>query len=135
MTKYGNVHWLAPASMFGGLVAAALLAVGHHLFYNGLSGTRVVEDAVFGTSISRQQANIAIGTALAFLFQALLVFVVSVAFIQGFWREVRVRHKTTRPTLGLLDSAFSSFSNFITLFNVSIWWRYPLLLLLALTAW
>lgn len=43
-----GIHWLAPASAIGGLVAAVFFTVGHHLFYQSVHGSPVSEKAFFG---------------------------------------------------------------------------------------
>ena len=121
--------------MLGGLVLGTLLALGHHLFYQGLAESRVSDGTILGFSVSKQQANIAIGTAFAFLVNAFLVFAISVSFTQAFWRQIEVRYKVEEPTLAILDAAYSAFYDVFTTFNFWVWRRYPLLLLLAATAW
>jgi hypothetical protein len=137
MTKTRGVDYVAPTCMLASLLVAMGCAVGHHFFYSSLDGTHVPDDAykVFSTSISKQQANIGIGTALAFGFKAALVFSVSVSFIQAFWQTVKTSNQSRVVQLGQLDSAYSALDNFLTIANPLTWWRYPLPLLVALVAW
>lgn len=74
--------------MLGGLIVGAFFALGHHLFYASLDNTPVTHGTVFSSSISKQEFNVSIGLAFAFVVKACLVFSMSVAFVQLFWREV-----------------------------------------------
>ena len=60
-----KIHWSAPASMIGALIAGVASAIAHHLFYRSLAGTNVAERDVLDSGISRQQLNLAIGTTFA----------------------------------------------------------------------
>ena len=128
-----TIHWLAPAFMLGALAVGILFAGGHHLFYQSLHGSPVSTASFFGSPISKQEANTAIGTLFAFLVKACLVFAMSVAFTQLFWKETQASHRL--PTLARLDSVHVAFDNILTLLNIRIWWNYPLLLLIATSAW
>ena len=131
--KKARIHWLAPASMVGALVAGVLFVGGHHLFYQNLNGKPVSSGSFFGSPISKQEANIGIGTAFSYLVKASLVFAMSVAFAQLFWREVMVPRSP--PTLSSLDSMHSALYDLLALFNIQTWLKNPLLLLIASTAW
>lgn len=126
-------HWLAPVSMLAALAGGVVLAGGHHLFYRHLEGRAASTGNVFGSSISMQQANIAIGTAFAFLVKSALVFAMSIAFAQLFWREAR--HAVESPSLARLDSMYSAFDNIVGLCTIPLWLRYPLLVIVAAAAW
>lgn len=131
-----HIDWLAPTTIVLSLLLGAAVAIGHHVFYLSLNGM-VVEDGdfhVLGSSVSRQQLNIAGGTALAYVVKAALTTAVSTAYIQLFWRNL-VRTTTQAPTLSVVDSLFAVFSNGFMLGKVWVWWRYPLLFCLAATAW
>ena len=131
-----GIHWLAPVMMSVTLCGGIGIAVGHHFFYQHLDGTVATDAAysIFG-SISTQEAYIAIGIAFAFSFKASLVFATSLAFLQLFWREAKAVNGRTPAKLKTLDSLHSSLSNVFTMFNLPIWWRYPLLFLMAMTTW
>ena len=135
MKNYTTPHWLAPASMLSALAAGILFASGHHLFYRSLDGQPVSHGALFGSSISKQEANVSIGLAFAFLVKACLVFSMSVAFVQHFWREAKAPHPRHLPTLAKLDSLHSAFNNVWTLVDVRVWVRSPLPFLIAALAW
>ena len=135
MARTHGIHWYAPAMMFGGVIAGTLLAIGHHLFYRILNNQPVSDGAFLNSPVSRQQANIAIGTALAFLVKACLVFAIALAFVQIFWTAVHTSSSVNPVRLGQLDSGYAALGNFWALFNLLLWWRYPILLLIASMAW
>lgn len=135
MKKANGIHWLAPTIIVGSLILGALLALGHHLFYSSLRGTTARDDNlhILYSQVSRQQLNTAAGTAFAFLVKAALTSAVSTAYIQIFWRVVT---RASRPaTLESLDTTFSAPTSVLSLYKVWIWWQYPLLFSLAVTAW
>lgn len=134
-SKKRGIHWLAPASATGALVAGLLLTVGHHLFYQSLHETPVCENAFFYRQVSQQQINIAIGTAFAFLAKACMVLAVSIAFVQIFWYATSQRTGDDFPTLERIDAVYSVLDNAIEMFNVKLWYNYPLLMLIAALAW
>lgn len=119
--------------MLGALLAGVLFAVGHHLFYQGLDGTVASDVSIFGSDLSRQQASIAIGTALAFLVKACLVYAVTVAYIQIFWKGAKAPNAA--PTLSTLDDLACAIDNLLVLFKIRVWATYYVLLLVATVAW
>lgn len=132
--KQTGVHWLAPTTIALSLVLGILFAVGHHLFYNSLDGTIApnAEFDVFGSKVSRQQINIAAGTAFAFVVKVMLVTALAVAYIQLLWRALL---SSKHITLGRIDVLFSGLSNVFSLAKATAWWRHPLLFILAILAW
>lgn len=135
MAQGRSLYWFSPASMFGGLLGGIVFAIGHHLFYHNLNGQIVSDGAFLNTPISEQQANIAIGTAFAFLVNSCLVFATTVAFIQVFWTLAHKQKSTNQPTLGKLNAGYSATRNPLALFNVFLWWTFPLLLSVATVTW
>ncbi|KAF2716003.1 hypothetical protein K431DRAFT_350651 [Polychaeton citri CBS 116435] len=119
--------------MGAALVAAVALAVGHHVFYTRLNGTKTPSDgySLGGTRISKQQVNVALGTSLSFLVKVCLTIALSAAYIQAFWKAMS--HRAIR--LSHLDVTFSAMSNAFSLCHLGAWFKFPLLLYLALTAW
>jgi hypothetical protein len=117
------------SSLFGGVA----LAVGHHFLYSRLAGTPIQDDTrdIAGYGVSSQQLNIAAGTALAFLVKVLLVLAVTIAYTQAFWRAIGWKETQIR-TIDVVDSALGNIWAFL---HVRVWWRYPLLLSLALSVW
>ena len=127
--------WQAPATIILALLFGLLFAVGHHLFYRNLDGRKVTSEdfSILGSDISPQQLNVAIGTAFAFLVKASLVTAISTAYLQLLWRALL--RSARGSTLGNLDTAFSGLNNIISLGQVWVWWRLPLLFALAVVAW
>lgn len=134
-TKHRNVPWQAPASIVFSLITGTLLATGYHLFYSSLEGTQASSHYhnVLGLDLSTQQINVAIGTAFAILSKAVLITVVSSAYLQLLWR--RLMRGMRRTTLHDLDVAFSGLNTITALFKVRVWRRYSLLFGLAIAAW
>ena len=128
-----RIHWLAPTTVLLTLAAGVLFAVGHHLFYWSLEGTPVPDNdySIFGTNVSRQQVNIGAGTAFAFLVNFALASALATAYAQAFWRIM----SRTGTTLESLDTLYSAIGDMSQLLKVHVWWRYPLLLGLAIIAW
>ncbi|CAH0047351.1 unnamed protein product [Clonostachys solani] len=111
MAKIAGIYWVKPASMVSCLIIGALLALGHHLFYQSLAGESVSSDgtfAAFGASISKQQTNTSIGTAISFLVKAFLVAAVSMAYIQVFWRAIKVGRPASDLHLSGLNTTSSA---------------------------
>lgn len=119
--------------MLGALAGGSIFAVTHHLFYYFLDGKNA-DQSYSISNVSSQEISIALGTALAFLVKACLVFAVSVAFVQVFWRTINAITAVS-PTLGCASSAYSASSNPFVLFNMRTWRHYPVLLFLASIAW
>lgn len=135
MKSRSQVHWLGPTTVFLALAAGVLFAAGHHIFYNRLNGTPAPNDAfdVLGSKVSKQELNVACGTAFAFLVRAALVTALSTAYTQLFWRTMI--HSSHGATLDSLDTTFSALSSVLSLLKVKVWWRHQLLFLLATLSW
>ena len=86
---------------------------------------------VVGFGISRQQINVAAGTALAFLVKVALAAAVSIAYTQALWTTIRQKEAKLRT----LDVITTALDNILALFKIKVWWKYPVLLLLALSVW
>ncbi|TKA57864.1 hypothetical protein B0A55_12513 [Friedmanniomyces simplex] len=117
------------------LVSGALLATGHHLFYQSLAGGRAPTGTykIAGANVSKQQFNTTVGTAFAFLVKALLALAVGVAYTQAFWRAAKTSKNGL--TLSNLDTTFSIIGDAAGFLKLKVWGRHPLLLLLAVVAW
>lgn len=135
MAKATGIHWFTPTCMLGYLIAGALFATGHHLFYLRLNGTEVSTTPYLGLPVSHQEVSIAIGTAFAFLAKAALVLAMSLAYVQLFWHEAKPPRSRKAPTLGALDWTYSALDNLLVFFNLPLWWRVPSLQLLAAAVW
>ena len=121
--------------MFAALMFGILLAIGHHIFYNSLSGKPAATDnfqVLRGQlTVSKQKVAITIGTSFAFLIKAALTLAVSIAYTQIVWKTIK-RQETSLLTINTLFSILGSLLSFL---RVTVWWKYPLLLLLAITVW
>jgi hypothetical protein len=111
--------------------SAYCLHWGHHLFYNNLNGKPVgaPEHVIIG--VTREQLNLTLGTLFAFLVNAFLGIAVTTSYTQIVWGAVKKR----ATTLETIDTVFYVVTSFWSLVYFSVWWKYPLLLLLALTIW
>ncbi|KAJ0423246.1 hypothetical protein BJY00DRAFT_310375 [Aspergillus carlsbadensis] len=119
-----GVGWQCPVMMVGPVICGALLAVGHHLYYDSLDDTRV-------TSINQQTWAIRIGTGFAFLIRSFLVSAVGVAAVQELWSTLR--KKSIR--LYGIDSMFAVMGSPIALLTWDVWVYAKTLTLLAIVAW
>jgi hypothetical protein len=128
-----RIDWRAPSLMTASLVAGVVLAIGHHVFYSKLDGSSAPASDydLGGWTIPKQQANIAGGTAFAFLVKASLVVAVGTAYIQAFWRAITAR----KIRLSYLDTLGSVPGSITALFALWRWMNFPLLLLLAIIIW
>jgi len=128
-----RIHWRAPVLMMGSLFAGLLLATGHHLFYRGLHGRPAPDSdyTIGGWRIPKQQANIAGGTAFAFLVKACLVVAAGTAYVQAFWRALSAREVRLLD----LDTLGSVPGSITALFAVWRWVQFPVLFLLAVIIW
>lgn len=127
--------WSAEALRQCASFTGVLLATGHHLFYSNLAGSNAPTGAynIGGTDISKQQFNTAVGTTFAFLVKASLTLAVSIAYTQAFWHSAKGSQKGRQ--LSTLDTMYSALSNILNFFQVHVWVKYPLLLLLAVIVW
>lgn len=133
-----HIHWQAPCLIVGFLVLGVIFSVGHHLFYRALDGNMVTDKdfSLFGSHHSRQQLNLAVGTAFSFIVRACFALSVSTAYYQIFWKMiVHATHDSKSATLGRIDTAFTATSNVFALFHIPLWFRQPLLFFAASTAW
>lgn len=134
MARY-QIHWLAPATIVSSFTAGVLLALGHHLFYASLAGSEVPTGLYkfASTTVSKQQLNLAVETAFAFLVTSSLGICVGTSYVQLFWRAIRNSRKG--EALKVLDTMHDALDNLPHLFKVQVWWQFPLLFLLASISW
>jgi hypothetical protein len=128
MTGHEGIYWLAPSQILTSFAVAIALAVGHHYFYEHLSGQIAPTGSyTFGHSnMSKQQLNIAIGTAFAFAFKAVLAWALASSYTQLFWRVLKTSLKAVR--VGDADAAFSLLHDILAFFRASTWRRQYLVL-------
>jgi hypothetical protein len=131
-----SVSWPVIITALVAFISGVLAAVGHHLFYQSLDGkpAPALDERyrIFQGSVSRQEVNVAGGTAFAFLVKAALGTAISTAYVQLFWRALM--QSATRKTLSNVATMFSVLSNPVFLFKIWTWWRFPMLLSLAIVA-
>ncbi|KAJ7261552.1 hypothetical protein C8J57DRAFT_1634612 [Mycena rebaudengoi] len=100
-------------------LAAAALAIGHHLFNASLNG-RIVPSTGSSSGLHGVQSQAgasAIGTTFAFLVSALLGVSAGTAFLQCAWRLVRQRSFTVAG----LDALWSSPYNPLAFLSIDFW--------------
>ncbi|KAI1129960.1 hypothetical protein F5Y10DRAFT_290393 [Nemania abortiva] len=126
--------WRASASILGTFLAGILVSVSHHLYYASFEGTSAEGDrTIAGYRISNQSFAAAVGTAFSFVVRAFLLFAVSGAYVQLFWRAATHAQKVN--TLEEIDTMFSILSDVFAFRQGPTWWRHPMLFLIALIAW
>ncbi|KAI1368856.1 hypothetical protein F5Y08DRAFT_353440 [Xylaria arbuscula] len=131
-------QWMIPGSksiMLSSMLTAVLIAIGHHLFYQHLMGQELPDSiyVTWGDSIklAEQQLNFAAGTLLALLVKAFIGIAVSTAHEQHVWKVIR-----SQPTaIATIDGLFLAKSNILDLFDLRLWRRGTLSMLLALVFW
>jgi len=111
--------------MFGLLLLAVLVAVGHHLFYVYLDGRELNEVVLPQTWVIR------VGNAFAFLFKLSLVSAIGVAYAQGFWFFVRRKDIEIRS----LDAMFGVLYNPALFLNLDLFYKTTWLSGLAAISW
>lgn len=117
--------WKAPTTMLCALVLGLGLALAQHFTYASLDGRPVSTVSVSQAWISR------ISTGLAFLVKVALTICVGAAYVQHQW----LRLKQTPFKVNDVDSLTSALGNIFCLFESLIWFRYPILTLMALVSW
>jgi hypothetical protein len=130
-SRNGGIHWRACTTMVTSLISGTLLAFGHHVFYNSLSEKPVGVPETVIIRVTRQQLNLTLGALFAFLVKVFLVVAITTAYTQIVWKDIK--KQATRLTT--IDTIFDVISDFWSLLSFSVWWKYPLLFLLALTTW
>lgn len=120
--------------MLTALISGGSLALGHHLFYDSLRGKEAPSgSSLLGLGLSKQQTNIAIGTAFAFATKTCLVVAASTTCIQLFWLRVVTKHSDLK--LKSVNNAYSVTGNIFKLLYLSEWRQFPLLFIVALITW
>lgn len=124
MTTTWQIHWRAPTLILGLLGVGIALALGHHFYYQSLSGTVV-------SSNTRQEWALRFGSAFAFLTQSSLVASAGVAYTQRVWVTVK---KKAFP-LRTLDNIFSLQNTLWSFFSWEVLAKAKALYLLAICIW
>lgn len=131
--KINHLHWQTPTLLLCSFLVGVTLAIGHHCFYQSLHGKEVSAGSIsiIGVQATQRQLVSVAGVSIAFVFKASLVLCASVAYIQLFFRANRTR----AFTIETLDHWYAALEDVRSLFCISTYYRYPLLTLVALTAW
>lgn len=137
MRRTRESDWQAPCRMLVSPCSGFAIALIHHLFHQGLAERQARDDeySMGGLRYNRQQANIAIGTFLAFLVKTSTVLTVTIAYRQRFWTYARSSSRRQGIAMSHLDAITSATTNMFSPCHLSSFRKQPLLLLLAFTAW
>ncbi|KXT02828.1 hypothetical protein AC578_5395 [Pseudocercospora eumusae] len=128
-----QIHWQTPLLLLSSLLVGCCLAIGHHAFYQSLTGSSVdsYHFKLAGWTTSQQQLVSVAGVLFAFVVKASLILCASIAYMQLFFRAIQI-HGLRMKTL---DQWFAALGDIRSLFRVAAIYRYPLMTLIALTAW
>lgn len=117
--------WRAPLTIVIGLIGGLSFALAHHVMGSVLNLKPVDDIWLSQAWISR------FGTAFAFLVKMMLAIGVGTAYVQYQWTRL---HRQSFNTADM-DALTSVLSNVVSLCNVSIWMRIPMLAIVALVSW
>lgn len=118
-----RAHWQVPSTMLACFLGAIALAGAHHGFYLAMNDRPA--------SNNDQAWVMRGGTVLAYLVKVLLVLAASIAYVQILWRHI----KNMNMTMMELNDLFSVLENCLLFLNYKVWFRNPLLFVLAATTW
>ncbi|KAL7906169.1 hypothetical protein GGI35DRAFT_458931 [Trichoderma velutinum] len=131
------LEWATHRAM-GTMVVMLLLGVafsiGHHFFYQSLSGKpppSSVYFSSFGGGLTGQQVNLAVGSVFAFLVSSALGAVITTAADQALWATVRT--KTLK--LGTIDNLAIATTGIWSIFDFRLWKKSPIRMSLATISW
>ncbi|KAF1985404.1 hypothetical protein K402DRAFT_108445 [Aulographum hederae CBS 113979] len=121
---FHGYHWRVPFTMAFGLLLGVVLPLLHHFLFSRCHMHPV---------ITRMQQQIVSGTGitLAFMTKAALALATSTSYTQTFWCHVRRKPQRIEK----IDSMFSALNSAFCLLDIPLWFRAPLLALLAILAW
>jgi len=117
--------WRAPLIILLALVAGLLFALAHHVMGKRLNGKPVDDISVPQAWISR------ISTALAFAVKVTLAISVGTAYVQHQWLIFQRQSFMTED----VDALTSVLGNALSFTGSVVWFRHPLLTLMALISW
>ena len=124
--NYGHPSaWGRAIRIVGFLVAAAMLALGHHFFYRLLNGKPVYDTSQTWRGVYQagkhgwrtQQFTRTVGNLFSQAVQATMSATITNAFLQCAWRVVRLR---TWSVTGL-DALFASTTSMFAFLKVDLW--------------
>ncbi|KAL3494392.1 hypothetical protein BJX62DRAFT_247638 [Aspergillus germanicus] len=119
-----GIGWQCPTMMIGFAICGALLALGHHLYYNSLDNTVV-------TSTNQQTWAIRIGTGFAFLVKTSLISAVGVAAVQEIWAVLRKKFMKLRG----IDAMFAVLTSPLAFLVLDLWVYAKVLTVMAIVSW
>jgi hypothetical protein len=119
-----RVHWKAPTFMIGSLVIGFAFALGHHFYYRSWNHQLVRDN-------TQQEWITRIGTGFAFIIKMFLVIAAGTAYIQHLWASFR----SHPATIDNVDSMFDVLGNAWKFLEVKLWFRRPILVILAAVPW
>lgn len=116
------------------LLFGAAFIIGHHFFYQSLSGKQppnVVYFGAFAGGLTGQQLNLAAGSVFASLVNSALGVVITTAANQALWVAVR-----TKPSkLEIIDNLAAATTNIWSLFDFRLWKKSPIRMALVTVFW
>ncbi|KAL7780981.1 hypothetical protein V8C43DRAFT_246644 [Trichoderma afarasin] len=130
-------EWAAHRAM-GTMVAMLLFgtafSIGHHFFYQSLSGKpppSSVYFSRFGGGLTGQQVNLAVGSVFAFLVNSALGAVITTAADQALWATIR-----TKPLkLGTIDNLATVTTGIWSVFDFRLWRDSPIRMFMVTILW
>lgn len=115
--------------------AGIALAIGHHCFYSSLNKSEPPDRTYFSLGASggltKQQVNLAVGAAFAFLVKTFLGIASSIAQEQLTWRFI-ISHPSR---LGFIDGLFHSKDELFSILNLKLWIKSPWPMAIAAIYW
>ncbi|EHK48781.1 hypothetical protein TRIATDRAFT_93783 [Trichoderma atroviride IMI 206040] len=116
------------------LLSGTAFIIGHHFFYQSLSGKpppNVVYFSGFAGGLSGQQVNLAAGLAFAFFASSALGVLITTAANQALWVAVR-----TKPSkLEVIDNLATATTNIWNMFDFRLWKSSPIRMTLVTIFW
>jgi hypothetical protein len=119
-----RLHWKVPTLLACSLLAGAVFALTHHLFYRYWDGRK-------SSSGTQQEWIVRGGTFFAFAFKVSLAAGGGVAYVQFLWMSLSKRPYQVRD----VDSMFSVLSSPLAFRYLKLWAKLPLLTLVAALVW
>ncbi|KAF3062506.1 hypothetical protein CFAM422_010673 [Trichoderma lentiforme] len=116
------------------LLFGAAFSIGHHFFYQSLSGKPPPSSVYFsrlGGGLTGQQVNLAVGSVFAFIVNSAFGAVISTAADQALWATVRT--KTLK--LGTIDNLATVTTGIWSIFDFRLWRESPIRMILVTILW
>jgi hypothetical protein len=117
--------WRAPIMMSTTLLLGLAVSLTHHFMITHLNSRPIEEAALSQKWISR------FGTALAFLVKMFFTIAVGDAFVQRQWFNFHNQAYKVQD----VDALTNILENVLNFFDSSVWFRNPLLTLVAIVSW